>query len=293
MLRSKNWKNWRKEETESSDEEEPEEGEEETGKVEKRIAKEVKQEEERIQPTEAIQSEEVAYKASKEAEEAREEEEEEMTELEETAEFCLQCAYKPCICIMLKLELRVKMLRELENTKTSENLRAAKVETQGPSEVVDTLREVVPEQLQEGAELLHDGTLNHLANNQVETKINNNKIMLRLPLEEKLKPPKPIKARKDGPIHRGGVDEKVVSKTKFNFKPVVSQYHGPIHREVAKSEVVEHEVMGELSEQVASEVVSDQPTETYNYSTNQPKLHLVKGESPYQLKPTKLILLKT
>ena len=110
--------------------------------------------------------------------------------------------------------------------------------------------------------------------------------MLRLPLEEELKPPKAIKARKYGPVHRGGVDHKVVSKTKPNLKPVLSQYHGPIHREVAHSEVVKHEVIGELSEQETSEVVSDHhPSETYSYSRNQSKLHLVQGESPHQLKP--------
>ena len=76
-----------------------------------------KEEQEEHQPTEAMKSEEVAYKASKEAMEAEQDEEEIMTELEE-AEFCLQCAYKPCICMITKLELRIKMLEGIRTIKT-------------------------------------------------------------------------------------------------------------------------------------------------------------------------------
>ena len=237
MQRSRNWKTWREEHEDDTSEEEPEEN----------------------QPTEDIKVEEVAYKASKEAEQAREEEEEELTEVEETRKFCLDCAHRPCLCMMLRLELRLKMLRGVKTIKTKEKQTEAEVEQEGQAEVAED-DEVVDEVVPVVSVLLQEEVLELPAKNQVENATNpTNKILLSLPLDES---PELDKPRTDGPVHRGRAADKPVSRTQFHtdLKPAQSHSHGPIHREKTSSETANREVREAAHSEVVShetEVVSD------------------------------------
>ena len=174
MRRSKNWKTWREPEAETDDDDE----EAEPVKVQ------CGGEPENFQPTEALSSEEVAYKASEEAIEAEEEgEEPEPSELEERGELCLHCVNIPCLCLLVKLDLRIEMLRKLEKKQIEVASREAE-EGCEKSEVVA-----------EEATLLHEVVLkqterpqDHQARNQGETRKNNNKHLLGSALGSHYKP---------------------------------------------------------------------------------------------------------
>ena len=245
MRRSKNWKTWREPEAEINDDEEAEPVKVQGGG-----------EPEDSQPTEALSSEEVAYKASEEAIEAEEEgEEPEPPELEERGELCLHCVNIPCLCLLIKLDLRLEMLRKLEKKQIEMASREAE-EGCEKSEVVAEEATLLHEVVLEQTERPHD----HPARNQVETRKTNNKNLLSSALGS---PCKPDRTRADGHIHHGGMTKLLVSKSVLNLKPVETSRHGPIHRENHEIEVVNvtsDEVCEVASEQVdyeTCEVVSD------------------------------------
>ena len=131
--RSQNWKTWREggEEMAGEDEEKEESLEEKIENIELAKTLEQGEKEQTILEKQRIEEEELEIALEKAEKQVRKEEEEEMQEEERIAtEFsetggenhCWNCVHDPCLCSLLKLELRLEMLRSVTNsTKSKQN----------------------------------------------------------------------------------------------------------------------------------------------------------------------------
>ena len=111
-----------------------------------------------IQPTEAIVSVEVACRDPEgtcEVEEEGEKGEAEPAELEDLGEFCLQCVHRPCLCSLLRLEMRMEMLREAAKNQDKDSYKGAEEDEAEPGEVVAEAVQLLHEAVTGRAGLLH------------------------------------------------------------------------------------------------------------------------------------------